>query len=162
MLEAAAMLRICCFKLREDAVPPAKSKDLLDAGHDIFTPIVLCLQPGERMTINTGLVIWYEPVPGSEGIWEVLSWYPRLAPKSGYAGKVGLDLLGGVGDRGYCGPEDEMKVIVLNTGSREIVFGAGSAICQIIPEVVGLCQNMTADVKTATPKLSSRGGLGSG
>jgi dUTP pyrophosphatase len=153
------MLRICCFKLRAEAILPAKSKDPLDAGHDIFTPIVLCLQAGERATVNTGLVIWYEPlIVLPEG----LSWYPRLAPKSGLASKSGLDVLAGVGDRGYCGPEDEMKVVLLNTGSREIVFGAGSAICQIIPEVVWRCENMTADEQPVAPKQSSRGGLGSG
>jgi dUTP pyrophosphatase len=156
------MLRICCYKLRPDAMTPVKSKDIFDAGHDLFTPDPVLLVPGERMTVGTGLVIWYEPVPGTEELWETLSWYPRLAPKSGLAGKMGLDLLGGVGDRGYCGPEDEMKVILLNTGTQEIVFGLGAAICQIVPEIIGRCQNMAADVRPEAAKNWSRGGLGSG
>jgi dUTP pyrophosphatase len=157
--DSAAMLDICCYKLRPDAISPQKSKDIFDAGHDLFTPDPVSLVPGERKTVGTGLVIWYEP---TRGVVPWLSWYPRLAPKSGLAAKNGLAVLGGVGDRGYCGPEDEMKVILLNTGNWEIVFAAGAAICQIIPEAIWTCRNMTAIVRPEPGKSWSRGGLGSG
>lgn len=153
------MLKICCLVLREGALPPAKSKDILDAGHDLFTPIPFSLLPGERKTIASGLIVWYEAVwQLAEGV----SWYPRLAPKSGLASKNGIDVLGGVSDRGYCGPEDELKVVLLNTGLAEVVFTAGTAICQIVPELIALTANMEAELRTECPKSASRGGLGSG
>jgi dUTP pyrophosphatase len=155
------MLRICCVLTNPAAKPPSKSKDVLDAGHDLFTPEPFSLAPGERITIKTGLVVWYEPVPGGAAA-EAISWYGRLAPKSGLAAKNGIDVLGAVVDRMYCGPEDELRVVLLNTGHSTVEFAAGAPICQIIPELIALCENMIAVMRPETPRLDSRGGLGSG
>jgi dUTP pyrophosphatase len=149
-------LKICCVLLNPAAKPPAKDKSLLDAGYDLFTPEAFVIEPGERRTIVTGVIVWMEPVVA------LFSWYLRLAEKSGLASKHGIALLGGVADRGYCGPTDELKVVLLNTGKRSYGFAAGAAICQIVPELIATTENMIAEVRSETPKLESRGGLGSG
>lgn len=150
------MLKICCVLLNPAAKPPAKSKSVFDAGYDLFTPEAFVIEPGERRTIATGVVVWLEPAIS----WA--SWYLRLAEKSGLASKNGIALLGGVADRDYCGPTDELKVVLLNTGRRSYGFAAGSAICQIVPELIAPTGNMIADIRTETPKMEDRGGLGSG
>lgn len=147
------MLKICCKRLREDAKLPSKSKDPRDAGFDLFSTEEFQLQPGERKTIKMGIIVWFEPV----GAMMDLSWYGRIAPKSGLASRSGVDVLAGVIDRTYCGPGDELRVCLLNTGFAPVIFEKGEAIAQIIPEVIWSMTGMIAEERDSVPEAVDRG-----
>lgn len=95
-----------------------------DAGYDLFSIESYHLQPGERKLFKTGISI---SIP--EGC------YGRIAPRSGYAYKFGIEVLAGVIDSGFLG---EIGVILLNTSNGEQAryfdVEAGMKIAQIIFE----------------------------
>lgn len=146
-------------RLMVEAIAPTK-KHAEDAGWDLCTPVGFRLEPGERRTVGTGLVVWFEADSGGfgPGLW----YYTRLAEKSGLALKRGIALLGGVVDSLYCGPTDEVKVVLLNTDrSAAVSIGIGEAICQAIPTIIP-CTEFEAVEWHGQIEGPSRGGFGSG
>ena len=93
------------------------------AGLDIHCMNRLWLAPNSRQLIETGVTLAECP----DNV------YLRVAPRSKLANKYGLDVLAGVVDCDYRG---EIGVILHNTSNDTVQLPAGSAIAQLIPEVV--------------------------
>ena len=80
----------------------------------------LCLQPGERQLIPTGLALAIPP-----------GWEAQVRPRSGLALKHGITLLNTPGtiDADYRG---EIKVLVINLGDKEYILKRGERIAQMV------------------------------
>jgi dUTP pyrophosphatase len=82
--------------------------------------------------------------------------YGRVAPRSGLAVKLGLDVLAGVIDADYRG---EILCSLYNTSGLRISLPAGSKICQLIIEKIVTPTAVWSDQLSATARGS--GGFGS-
>ena len=133
----------------EAKLPKLGTKD--SAGVDISTPYKFTLKPGETHFVNTGLIV---KAPRGFCI--------LILPRSGLASKHGITVANSPGliDRDYCGPEDIIKVALVNNGSKEKVFEAGDRVAQMmfVPYV-----SPDWDIQTSPDFASkmSRGGFGS-
>jgi dUTP pyrophosphatase len=107
-------------RLRDDAVVPERAY-AGDAGLDLAACERVELAPGGRATVGTGLAV---AIPeGYAGF---------IQPRSGLAAKNGITIVNtpGLVDSGYRG---ELKVILLNTDSRDIfVVEPGMRIAQLV------------------------------
>ena len=114
------MIELSIQRLRDDAVVPTRAYDG-DAGLDLAACERVELGPGERATVGTGLAV---AIPhGYAGF---------VQPRSGLASRHGITIVNtpGLVDSGYRG---ELKVILLNTDSREpFVVEPGMRIAQLV------------------------------
>lgn len=117
------------LKLREDAVIPTRGTSLA-AGLDLCCVEEFILNPGDIKLVSTGLSM---ELPSShEG---------QVRPRSGLAAKFGVTVLNSPGtiDEDYRG---EIKVILINHGTRTFIGHKGDRIAQlvvakvVIPEVI--------------------------
>lgn len=134
-------------RLREQAILPAYMTEHA-AGMDLHAALEseLCLAPGERALVPTGLAL--EIPPGFEG---------QVRPRSGLALKQGVALVNAPGtiDADYRG---EVGVIVINHGQEEVLFRPGDRIAQlVIAPVVQVC---CEEVATLAETARSGGGFG--
>jgi len=90
------------------------------AGLDLYSIEAVSLDPGQRAVVRTGLAV---AIP--EGF------YGRVAPRSGLATKMGIDVLAGVIDADYRG---EIGCLLYNAGQEKIELEAGTKVCQLIIE----------------------------
>ena len=114
------------------------------AGLDIHCLDRLWLAPDSRQLIDTGVKL--ADCPGNV--------YLRVAPRSKLANKYGINVLAGVIDsdyRGYIG------VILHNTSKYTVKLPAGSAIAQLIPEV--LCHYPVQEVTKAVRSVRGTAGI---
>jgi dUTP pyrophosphatase len=125
-------------KLPHRATPDA-------AGADLHCLDEFTLQPGERRAIATGLRI---EIPHG--------FYGRIAPRSGWAAKHGIDTLAGVIDSDYRG---EILVLLINLGSAAFTAPAGERIAQLIIERIALPTFAWAEELSDTQR--GAGGFGS-
>ena len=91
-----------------------------DAAVDLGTTVRVVLAPGGREAVPTGLAV---AIPdGFAGL---------VVPRSGHAIRSGVGVVNGPGliDSGYRG---EIKVILVNHGSEEVVFDPGDRIAQLM------------------------------
>jgi len=92
------------------------------AGADLLAAIDtnICLKPGERSMIPTGIAI---ALP--------LGFEAQVRPRSGLATKFGVTLLNSPGtiDADYRG---EIKVIMINLGTEDFVISRGMRVAQMI------------------------------
>ena len=130
-------------KLFSDSKVPCK-KYPTDAGLDIFSYIDTVLKPGCRETISTGISM---TTPNG--------YYTRVAPRSGFAHKNGIDTLAGVIDETYTG---ELKVILINHGSEDFFISKGDRIAQLIVTKILLADCEVVENLEST----DRGSLGFG
>lgn len=91
-----------------------------DAGYDLTSVEDVHLVPGQRLLVPTGLSMAIPP-----------GHYGRVAPRSGLAVKMGIDVGAGVLDSVFRG---EVKVLLINHGNRDVHLPAGSRIAQLIIE----------------------------
>jgi dUTP pyrophosphatase len=107
-------------KLRDDAVVPVRAYGG-DAGLDLTACERAVLEPGERVTVGTGLAV---AIPdGYAGF---------VQPRSGLAMRHGITIVNtpGLVDSGYRG---ELRVVLLNTDAREeFVVEPGMRIAQLV------------------------------
>ena len=115
----AAILR---FKQLDPRTVLPKRGSALAAGLDIFSIEDFEIGPKQRVMARTGLAV---AIPAG--------FYGRIAPRSGLAAKMGLDVLSGVIDSDYRG---EILCLLYNTGDETITLSAGSKICQLIIEQI--------------------------
>lgn len=108
-------------KLDQRAVLPQRGSALA-AGLDICSIEDIEIGPKQRATARTGFAV---AIPAG--------FYGRVAPRSGLAAKMGLDVLSGVIDSDYRG---EVLCLLYNTGDETINLPAGSKICQLIIEQI--------------------------
>jgi len=130
--------------LSDTAKVPVRAHSF-DAGYDLFSNETVCVAPGDRHAVKTGIAIGV-PVGHVGLIWE----------KSGLALREGLQCMGGVIDAGYTG---EVKVIVYNTSGAPLQINAGQKIAQILLQHVYLGDITVVDSLDETRRGSA--GFGS-
>lgn len=123
------------------------------AAMDICSAISVSISPRSIMTVGTGMVV---SIPkGYAGL---------IMPRSGLAAKHGITVLNAPGliDSDYCGPQDEVKVILINHshGSSAGIFNInpGDRIAQLMIVPVANVEVVESD---DYDNENSRGGLGS-
>src|SRR5688572_7532357 len=139
-------LKVRIHRLNPDAVIP-KYQTEGSAAFDLAAAEPVAVAPGEVRLVPTGLVI---EVPAGM--------FLGIFARSSTPLKRGLMVANGVGvvDSDYCGPEDEVKIAVVNFTDAEVSVRAGDRIAQgilIDAPRVEWAEAETADV--------SRGGFGS-
>ena len=121
----------------------------LSSGLDLRAAIdkPIRVKPLERVLIPTGLIL--EIPEGYEG---------QIRPRSGLALKKGLTVLNAPGtiDADYRG---EVKVILINLGSEEVVIEPGERIAQLVIAPVQRVE--VVEVQEVTPTERGEGGFGS-
>ena len=118
------------------------------AGFDLAASADLTVEPGRIALVPTGLVI---EVPAGHCL--------GIFARSSTPLKRGLVVANGVGvvDSDYCGPEDEIRIQVLNVTDRPVAIRRGDRLAQglILPFV-------RADWREGeAPARPTRGGFGS-
>ena len=115
------------------------------AGADLHCVQAFTLRPGERQAVPTGLAV--EIPPG---------FYGRVAPRSGWAAKHGIDTLAGVIDSDFRG---ELLVLLVNLSDQPFTAQSGERIAQLIIERAALCTYEWAEELGETER--GAGGFGS-
>lgn len=119
-----------------------------DAGADLYAAVDVCLEPGARATVPTGLAI---ALP--EG------YAAFVHPRSGLAARHGVTIVNAPGtvDAGYRG---EIKVTLLNTDTTTPVkLARGDRIAQMVIQRVERAEFVEAD--ELPESVRGAGGFGS-
>ena len=139
--------------LRVQILPHGEGLPRLDyqtegaAGMDRVSAADLCLDPGARAAVPTGMVI---AIPeGHEG---------QVRPRSGLALKHGLTVCNAPGtiDADYRG---ELKVLLINLGTEPVVVSRGMRIAQLV--VAPVTKVAVEIVDTLEETVRGAGGFGS-
>lgn len=135
------------MRLSDDAVAPTRAHPG-DAGCDLYASEAARLEPGERVSVGTGIAV--EIPEGSAGL---------VLPRSGLAAKHGISVVNAPGliDAGYRG---EVRVLLLNT-DRDDVFEVepGDRIAQLVIVEVG--DSEPEEAETLSDSARGVGGFGS-
>jgi dUTP pyrophosphatase len=115
------------------------------AGLDLCALSAGDVPPGGREMIGTGLRV---AIPSG--------YYGRIAPRSGLAWMLGIDVMAGVIDSDYRG---EVKVLLINHGNLPYNFEAGDRIAQLIVERIAHPRLVLVDTLAETSR--GHGGFGS-
>ena len=120
-------MRVRVTRLRDD-VPLPRYQTSGAAGFDLAASVTMTVAPGEVALVPTGLII---EVPAGH--------FLGVFARSSTPLKRGLMVANGVGivDPDYCGPEDEIKIEVLNFTSAPVTIQPGDRLAQgvILPFV---------------------------
>lgn len=141
------LTRITVKLLRPGAVIP-QYMTTQAAGMDLCAALTapVCLQPGERQLIPTGLAL---AIPaGFEG---------QVRPRSGLALRHGLALVNSPGtiDADYRG---EIGIIMINLGQDSVTLNPGDRIAQLV--IAPVVQAELVAVEELEPTGRSAGGFG--
>ena len=140
-------MQLRVVKLNSDARIPVRAHDG-DAGIDLHAVEDCCIQPGDRVSVGTGLAV--EIPAGHAGL---------VLPRSGLAARHGISLVNSPGliDSGYRG---EVRVLLLNTDRHEsFEVRAGDRIAQLLLTPVAVMEPVEAIKLTETTRGES--GFGS-
>lgn len=119
-----------------------------DAGLDLYALQAGALEPGERISVRTGISV--EIPDGHAGL---------VLPRSGLAARHGIALVNAPGliDSGYRG---ELAVLLLNTDPVErFAFAAGDRMAQLV--VVAVKTHAVQEVQSLAGSARGTGGFGS-
>lgn len=131
-------------KLHSDAVLPSRgSKEA--CGLDIYSVEELTIKSGQRKGVRTGIAV---AIPQG--------FYGRVAPRSGLALKMGIDVLAGVIDADYRG---EIICLIINLGEQDFRVNVGDRIAQLLIEKVAILTPEWDEQLSITQRDS--GGFGS-
>lgn len=130
-------------RLHRNVILPTRADDG-SVGYDLH-----CIEPfelyrGIQMRIPLGFAV---AIPNG--------CYGRIAPRSGLADQIGLQILAGVIDPSY---RKEVETILLMTKAKYRYFDVGSRIAQLIVET---CATPDAQWVDALPETDRQGGFGS-
>jgi dUTP pyrophosphatase len=117
------MKEIGVKKLTETALIPTRGSEGA-VGYDMYSDEDVTIQPGKRYLVSTGIAFQFP-----KSIYSDMSYYARIAPRSGLAVKQGIDVFAGVVDPDYTG---EVKVCLYNSGDSDFVVSKGDRIAQAI------------------------------
>ena len=107
------------FKMLSDTTIIPERSSAGAAGYDIYADQSGVINDsGSTLLISTG---WAMEMPDG--------YYAEIRPRSGLAVKHGIDTLAGVIDSDYRG---EVKVLLINHGSKPFKFKAGDRIAQLV------------------------------
>jgi len=115
------------------------------AGYDLTSVVNVCINPGKRRLISTGVSI---KLP--KGV------YGRIAPRSGLSVRHGLNVGAGVIDEDYRG---EIQVLLFNHGEMQCYITEGERIAQLICEKCEYPEVTQVDSLDETER--GQGGFGS-
>ena len=143
---ASVPLRVEVYRRDPRAAMPAY-KTTGAAAFDLSALDAVTIAAGDSVRVATGLVV---KVPAG--------YFLGVFARSSTATR-GLALGNGVGviDADYCGPDDELRVLVRNFGAAPMAIEAGERIAQAI---VLPCPRAEL-VEVARPAAPNRGGFGS-
>jgi dUTP pyrophosphatase len=132
--------------LRDTATKPAYATPG-SAGFDLSTAEPVDVEPGAIALVGTGLVIATPP-----------GWCLLVCLRSSTPRKFGVLQPHAIGviDEDYCGPEDELRLQLLNFTSAPVHIPTGSRIAQGV-----FVRTERATWSTHDSALASRGGFGS-
>ena len=139
-------LTVRITRIHPDArIPEYQTRDA--AGFDLAAVADVTVEPSRVALVPTGLVI---QVP--------IRMFLGIFARSSTPLKKGLMVANGVGvvDPDYCGPEDEVKIAVMNFTSEPVTVRAGDRIAQGI-----LLEAPRVEWAEASAEGASRGGFGS-
>ena len=111
--------------LTADAKVPQRGS-VYAAGADLFASESCVIPVGSRKLVGTGIAV---DIPSDK----CAKIYLRIAPRSGLTVKYGIDVGAGVVDSDYRG---EIKVCLINNGTKEFVVNMHDRIAQLITEQV--------------------------
>ncbi len=114
-------------RLTETAKVPTKAHEE-DAGYDLYADEDKIIPALSRETVHTRIAIELPDLQEENN--EI---YVRVAPRYGISAKSGIDIFGGVIDRGYTG---ELVVCVFNSSKEEFKVNKGDKIAQLIPTII--------------------------
>lgn len=140
------MIEVAVRRLRDDATLPSQAYEG-DAGLDLAACDAHTLQPGERVSVPTGIAV--EIPEGYAGF---------VQPRSGLAARHGIGIVNSPGliDSGFRG---EIHVVLLNTDRRQpFTVEPGMRIAQLVVAPVASVRLVEADELAA----SERGARGFG
>jgi dUTP pyrophosphatase len=108
------------FKRLDSELPVPDTAHIGDAAVDLHSRVDFSLEPGERVSVATGLAI---SIPKG--------WAGLVLPRSGHAKRHGLGVVNGPGliDSGYRG---EISVLLINHGEEPVAFSRGDRIAQLM------------------------------
>lgn len=135
--------------LTEDAQVP-KYQTTHSAGFDLATIDTFTLAPGERKIVRTGLAF---SIPIGHEM--------QIRPRSGLAAKFGITVVNAPGtiDADYL---DEVKIILLNTGTEPWSAKSGDRVAQgVIKPVEQATIEVVDDFDAETKEKDRGGGFGS-
>ena len=151
LYKATGHSEITFIKYHEGAVLPVRGSPL-SAGLDLACCSKVCIQPGQRQLVSTGLKLHQCPK----------TCYLRIAPRSGLSCK-GVDIGAGVVDSDYRG---EIKVLIINQTDTELEYPKNTRIAQLVCERISFPRvrikgypNITSDKPLM--KVRGEGGFGS-
>ena len=136
------------YTLLTDAAQPPRRAHPGDAGFDLCAAESARLEPGERVSVGTGIAV--EIPDGSAGL---------VLPRSGLAARHGISIVNAPGliDAGYRG---EVRVLLLNTDKREAFeIEPGERIAQLVIVAVGDDEPEAVDALAESAR--GAGGFGS-
>lgn len=140
-------------KLHKDAVIPTY-KSRLAACCDVQNIEEVMLRPREYLLVRTGLVC----IPPEGWHWQV---YLRSGTPLKYPGLILANCVGII-DGDYTGPEDELKLILLNqTVDRTLVIPKHTRVCQMRLTQDARPTKMVEATHEQIQLRRSRGGFGS-
>jgi dUTP pyrophosphatase len=136
-------------RLRDGAREPRQGHEG-DAGYDLFAVEEARIEPGERVSVGTGIAV---AIPeGHAGL---------VLPRSGLAARHGIALVNAPGliDAGYRG---EVRILLINTDQREpFAIAAGDRIAQLVITEVNHAQfvetRLLSDTARGTAGFGSTG-----
>jgi deoxyuridine 5'-triphosphate nucleotidohydrolase len=138
------MPRLLVKRLVPHASSPMRATDG-SAGYDVYAAEAVTIPAKCYGTVPTGIAI---RVPAGT--------YGRIAPRSGLAARMGIDVLAGVVDADFTG---EVIVILMNNGDADFKVAIGDRIAQLILERVELAPVYNVDELPETTR--GAGGFGS-
>jgi dUTP pyrophosphatase len=118
-----------------------------DAGFDLYSVEDAIIPPGERLLVNTGIIL---DMPDG--------WEAQIRPRSGHAGKLGLSIVNTPGTVD-CAFRGNIKVILYNTSKDTISLPKGSKIAQTVFQKV---PTIALNLLKEKPTSDSRGTKGFG
>lgn len=131
-----------------EVVPKRATSD--SAGLDLSTPYPFTLPKGEGVLVDSGLII-------QAPLYHCI----LILPRSGLACKHGITIPNSPGliDRDYCGPDDTIKVKLVNNGPTNFSFQKGDRIAQML--FVKYENIWLAETNPELNPNKNRGGFGS-
>lgn len=144
-----AIITFCRLNPERDSdLPLPRYETDYAAGMDLAVAVTtpVCLKPGERILLGTGLAV---AIP--------LGYEIQVRPRSGLAVKHGITLINSPGtiDSDYRG---EIKVGLINLGSKEFIITRGDRVAQMVVAPVVQGKVVVADSLDDTKRGS--GGFG--
>lgn len=120
-----------------------------DAGLDLATAQAVMLAPGERVAVETGLVV---AIP--------TGWVGLVHPRSGLALRKGVTVVNAPGtiDAGYRG---ELKIALVNLSTESVELEVGERVAQLIIQQVALWDVVEVTDLAAEDTQRGAGGFGS-